>query len=63
MEGFWVKQLNIRNLHLAIACNDNVAEAMMKRSKKKWSINFDSLSGQFFFTLRIKTIFINVDWT
>jgi hypothetical protein len=58
MEIFWIKNINLGRLHICVGRNDEI----YKMKKKRASIHLTHLNGQVFFTARIKSRFMNIDW-
>jgi hypothetical protein len=57
-DRFWMRDLHLGRLALSIVRND----AMCGNRKQRMSFSADSMGGQVFFTFRLDSIFINLDW-
>ena len=55
-------QVNLRRLHIVAATNPTIQFLIDAGHSEKRSIRFDRLQGQVFFTARLGTHFINIDF-
>lgn len=62
MDIFWTKSVHLNRLHIGIVRNDSIAQLIQNGTKKKNSIRLDRIGGQVFFSLRLGTRFLQVDW-
>ena len=59
---FWSKRIGIGKLHIALTRNDTIAGWIKDGQKNKTSFHFNRLDSQFFTTIRIGVVFLNIDW-
>lgn len=63
MDKFWLKQKNIGRLHILLGRNDDIRNRFPGSLPfHRFSSRFERVAGMIAISIRINTIFLNIDW-
>jgi hypothetical protein len=55
-------RFRVGRFHFLLAQNPSILKNIERGLQKKRSFRFDRVPGQFFISLRNKSVFLNIDW-